>query len=434
MRRRKITIGLLSMMMAVGVAFSGNGTDVSAASKLTVNRVYENSTKIVGKTRKKNTVRVQIGKKTYKAKANKKGKFSIKIPKAAVGKKYTLKSYKGKRLYKKKTVYVIAKKLRINKYSPNSKSVDGYTRPSYKVEVKLNNKTYVKKASAVNGYWKVVPGKGRKVGTTVEVKVKDTKGKVVTREKEHIHNYYKPVYKKVHHDEVGHYEITKLPANDETGTEATTKEEWVVDKKAYDEKVLIGYKCDCGKEKVIKGNNATNENEQQHEHDYRPVYEKIHHDEVGHYETVEVPGYYETKEITHDFCLVDGRDLTQDYLDSVKNKTYPVTPNENFTVDDMKRDWGWTEEDGYPKTGYDASVFTNEGLEVDKFAPTYSMYMGLQGWNGECDGHRYTTKYIEIKIYHEATTKQKWVVDQKAYDEKVLVGYKCRCGVEKENE
>lgn len=74
--------------------------------------MYENATRINGKTRKKNIVRVKIGKKTYKAKANKKGKFTVKIPRVAAGKKYTLKSYKGKKLYKTKKVYVIAKKLR----------------------------------------------------------------------------------------------------------------------------------------------------------------------------------------------------------------------------------------------------------------------------------------------------------------------------------
>ena len=103
MRRRKLTIGLLSMMMAASVTFGIQGNDVHAASKkLSVNRVYENATRINGKTRKKNIVRVKIGKKTYKAKANKKGKFTVKIPRVASGKKYTLKSYKGKKLYKTK--------------------------------------------------------------------------------------------------------------------------------------------------------------------------------------------------------------------------------------------------------------------------------------------------------------------------------------------
>ena len=181
MRRRKLTIGLLSMMMAASVAFGIQGNDVHAASKkLSVNRVYENATRINGKTRKKNIVRVKIGKKTYKAKANKKGKFTVKIPRVAAGKKYTLKSYKGKKLYKTKKVYVIAKKLKINKYTPNSKSISGYTRPSYKVKVKIASKTYVKKASAVTGYWKVKPDNNKKIGTTVSVKVVNTKGKTVT--------------------------------------------------------------------------------------------------------------------------------------------------------------------------------------------------------------------------------------------------------------
>lgn len=344
MRRRKLTIGLLSMMMAASVAFGIQGNDVHAASKkLSVNRVYENATRINGKTRKKNIVRVKIGKKTYKAKANKKGKFTVKIPRVAVGKKYTLKSYKGKKLYKTKKVYVIAKKLKINKYTPNSKSISGYTRPSYKVKVKIAGKTYVKKASAVTGYWKVKPDNNKKIGTTVSVKVVNTKGKTVTETKKHVH-------------------------------------------------------------------------------DYKAVYKTVHHNEVGHYETVEVPAWDSEKETSHYFCLQDGFDLTQDYLDSVKNKTYPDYDEET------KKEWGYTEENGYPKNGYDALVFTNNNMEIDKFAPTESMYMGLHGWNGEHDGHNVGTKLVKIKIYHEATTKQVWKVDQKSYDEKVLVSYKCDCG------
>lgn len=344
MRRRKLTIGLLSMMMAASVTFGIQGNDVHAASKkLSVNRVYENATRINGKTRKKNIVRVKIGKKTYKAKANKKGKFTVKIPRVAAGKKYTLKSYKGKKLYKTKKVYVIAKKLKINKYTPNSKSISGYTRPFYKVKVKIAGKTHVKKASAVTGYWKVKPDNNKKIGTTVSVKVVNTKGKTVIETKKHVH-------------------------------------------------------------------------------DYKAVYKTVHHNEVGHYETVEVPAWDSEKETSHYFCLQDGFDLTQDYLDSVKNKTYPDYDEET------KKEWGYTEENGYPKNGYDALVFTNNNMEIDKFAPTESMYMGLHGWNGEHDEHNVGTKLVKIKIHHEATTKQVWKVDQKSYDEKVLVSYNCDCG------
>ena len=242
---------------------------------------------------------------------------------------------------------MIAKKLKINRYTPNSKSISGYTRPSYKVKVKIAGKTYVKKASAVTGYWKVKPDNNKKIGTTVSVKVVNTKGKTVTETKKHVH-------------------------------------------------------------------------------DYKAVYKTVHHDEVGHYETVEVPAWDSEKETSHYFCLQDGFDLTQDYLDSVKNKTYPDYDEET------KKEWGYTEENGYPKNGYDALVFTNNNMEIDKFAPTESMYMGLHGWNGEHDGHNVGTKLVKIKIHHEATTKQVWKVDQKSYDEKVLVGYKCDCGSVKE--
>lgn len=346
MRRKNLTIGLFTMMMAASVAFGTNGNDVQAATKLSVNRVYENATRITGKTRKKNTVKVKIGKKTYKAKANKKGKFTIKIPRVAAGKKYTLKSYKGKRLYKTKRVYIIAKSLKINPYTKNSKSISGYVRPAYKVKVTLNDKTYTKKADKKSGYWKVKPSAGKSVGTTVNIKVVNTKGKTVKEEKKH-------------------------------------------------------------------------------EHDFEPVYKTIHHDAVGHYETVEVPAWDETKQTYHYICLKDGFDLTQDYLDSVKNKTYPDYD------DETKKDWGYTEENGYPKNGYDALVFTNNNMEVDKFAPSFSMYMGLQGWNGEHDGHNYSAEAVDVIVHHEATTKQEYKVTQKAYDEKVIVGYKCKCGTVK---
>ena len=39
---------------------------------------------------------------------------------------------------------------------------------------------------------------------------------------------------------------------------------------------------------------------------------------------------------------------------------------------------------------------------------------------------------VDVTVHHEATTKQVWKVDQKSYDEKVLVGYKCDCGSVKE--
>ncbi|GAA6315838.1 MULTISPECIES: hypothetical protein [Anaerostipes] len=319
---KKMKVRALAVVLGVMMSAGMIGTmpaDVQAAKKkLSVNRVYEQSTRIKGKTKGKYVVKVRIGKRTYKAKASKKGKFSIKVPKVKAGKKYTVKAYKGKKYYTKKTIYVIAKKLRLNKFTANSKTISGYTRPSYKVKVTINKTTYAVKANKNSGYFKVKLKKKAGTGNAV-VKVYDTKGKkTVSQTQKHSHAWEKQ-YKTVHHPEAGHYETVVVPAWDEKKQEehwicygckldlnveyekykanweerkklypdedycdtlssfctlhryilnngctsswhdelvdvtihhdATTKKQWVIDKKAYDEKVIVGYRCDCGAKK-----------------------------------------------------------------------------------------------------------------------------------------------------------------------------------------
>lgn len=315
-KMKKISAGLFAMMMAIAMITPLPAVNVEAASKkLSVNRVYEQSTRIKGKTKKRYTVKVKIGGKTYQAKANKKGRFSIKVPKVKVGKKYTVRAYKGRKYYAKKTVYVIARKVKVNSYKPTSKAITGYTRPSYKVKIGVSGKTYTVKAGKSSGYFKVKLKKAAG-SSKIAVKVYNTKGKsFASIAKTHTHDWKKQ-YKTVHHDEVGHYETVTVPAWDETKYEnhwicygcgkdldveyeqykagweehlkeypddtfaetleefctdhryiletdctsswyskpvpitvhhdATTKQEWKVDKKAYDEKVANGYKCACG--------------------------------------------------------------------------------------------------------------------------------------------------------------------------------------------
>lgn len=156
--------------------------DVSAAKKkLTVNRVYNTTTKIKGKTKKKYRVTVKIGKKTYKKIASKKGNYSMKIPKQSAGKSFYVRSYKKKgkkwKLYTKKKVYVIAKTASIRKFSKTAKNIQGYTRPKYTVKVTMNGKTYTKKASKVKGYFNI---KLSKVAgnSTATVKIYNTKKKL----------------------------------------------------------------------------------------------------------------------------------------------------------------------------------------------------------------------------------------------------------------
>lgn len=156
--------------------------NVSAAKKkLTVNKVYTTTTKVKGKTKKKYRVTVKIGNKTYKKTASRKGNYSIKIPRQSAGKSFYVRSYKKKRkkwkLYTKKKVYVIAYGCQVKKFSRKAKSIQGYTRPGYKVKVTANGKTYTKKASKVKGYFNIKLSKvaGDK---TVTFKIYNTKGKM----------------------------------------------------------------------------------------------------------------------------------------------------------------------------------------------------------------------------------------------------------------
>ncbi len=186
MRRLK-RVALAAMVLFFSVTML-QVTDVSAAKKkLTVNRVYNTTTKVKGKTKKKYTVKIKIGKKTYKAKANKRGKYTVKIPKQPAGKALTVKAYKGKKLYKKKKVYVIAKTASISRFSKTAKNIKGYTRPKYTVKVTVNGKTYKKKASKVKGYFNI---KLRKAAgnATATVKVYNTKGKLFKTYKKKAYN------------------------------------------------------------------------------------------------------------------------------------------------------------------------------------------------------------------------------------------------------
>lgn len=345
MRKRKLTFGLFSLMMAASVALTGNVNVSAATKKLSVNRVYENATVIKGNTKKKNVVKVKVGKKTYKVKANKKGKFKVKVPKVKAGKKYTVKSYKKKKLYAKKTVYGIAKTVKVNKFTPSSRTISGYTRPSYKVQVTVNGKKYTKKANANSGAWKMTLSK--KIGSdNVKVRVIKKNGKTFT---------------------------------------VTT---------------------------------AT------HTHDYKPVYKTVHHDAQGHYETVTVPAYDETKMEYHDICLVCGRDKTQDFINSILNKTYP-------DLDQATKDsWGYTKEKGWSHYSEDYAIYKEMGVtnEEMKDVPPYGMYLAAGGWDEKCDGHNYSNRLVPTIVHHEASTKQEWKVDKKAYDEKIITGYQCACG------
>lgn len=147
-----------SAVVAMALFFSMTmiPTNVDAASKkLKVNTVYDTTTKVKGKTKKRYKVKLKVGKKTYTAKANKKGKFQIRIPKQKPGKKLVIKVYRKNKYYTKKKIYVIAKKPVIKRFSMNSKTIKGYTRKKYSVVVRMNKKTYKTTANKNSGKFTV---------------------------------------------------------------------------------------------------------------------------------------------------------------------------------------------------------------------------------------------------------------------------------------
>ncbi|MBS1325215.1 MAG: hypothetical protein HP044_04785, partial [Oscillospiraceae bacterium] len=82
----------------------------------------------------------------------------------------------------------------------------------------------------------------------------------------------------------------------------------------------------------------------------------------------------------------------------------------------------------------DYAIYKEMGVDPEnmKDVPPFGAYLSLGGWDRSCDGHNYGSQTVDVIVHHEATTKQVWKVDQKSYDEKVLVGYKCDCGSVKE--
>ena len=134
--------------------------------------------------------------------------------------------------------------------------------------------------------------------------------------------------------------------------------------------------------------------------------------------------YDETKMEYHDICLVCGRDKTQDFINSILNKTYP-------DLDDATKDsWGYTKEKGWPRSSNDYAIYKEMGVNPEdmKDVPPYGMYLAAGGWDEKCDGHNYSNRLVPTIVHHEASTKQEWKVDKKAYDEKIITGYQCACG------
>lgn len=120
-------------------------------------------------------------------------------------------------------------------------------------------------------------------------------------------------------------------------------------------------------------NSGSNKQPQKHEHSWNPVYTTVHHEEVGHYETVEVKAAWDEPQYEGK-CVCSACGHTCD--DVIGITDHILTKHEG-------------------KASYSVDV-----VEVGS-------------------------------IHHDAVYEQKWVVDQAAWDEPVVTGYECICGAKK---
>ena len=122
------------------------------------------------------------------------------------------------------------------------------------------------------------------------------------------------------------------------------------------------------------GSTGGNNNQQPtHTHSWEPVYDTVHHDEVGHYET-------QTVSEAWDEPVYEGRCVCS-------------------------------------ACGADFGSPTEVSLHI------LDTHDGLASYSVQ--------KVQTGSIHHDAVTQEVWVVDQAAYDEQVITGYRCSCGATK---
>lgn len=122
---------------------------------------------------------------------------------------------------------------------------------------------------------------------------------------------------------------------------------------------------------------SSTKTEKKHEHNWKPIYKTVHHKAVTHQED---QGHYE-------------------------------------------------------KEAYDVYVFYDQGVEFDaddiEAAKAFSNSILQKIANGELPEDTQCRTRLEERYRKKWVSKMVTVVDKKAYDEKVIVGYKCSCGAKK---
>ena len=183
-------------------------------------------------------------------------------------------------------------------------------------------------------------------------------------------------------------------------------------------KVIAKYWKEYQKESSVtdKNDDQNNAASAVHKHFYNiPVYKTVHFDEAGHYETIISSGSYYEKEVSHDICDTCVKDLTQEYINGIKDGTYKkveIPKNDENTSSSKSRDIL----DDYKEIRWSNDM------------PLYEDFIAYGGWNHTCSDHKLTEQTETIMAYFPGAIRKDWIVDQKAHDEQVIIGYQCSCG------
>ena len=167
-------------------------------------------------------------------------------------------------------------------------------------------------------------------------------------------------------------------------------------------------------------NEPSKNNTVTHTHEWAEIYEIVKHDEIGHYETVVVQEAWDEVIVIQESW--DEVIVIQESWDEVIVDV-PGTPDEyvsGYRCSRCGEIIGASSAEGADKlhTGrYHNGMHTNY---------VYTEYT-IEGTPDVT--HTVHHEAIYNVIHHEAVKEDKWVIDQQAYEEKAVAGYKCsKCG------
>ena len=217
-------------------------------------------------------------------------------------------------------------------------------------------------------------------GVSGQIEVIDSSVKVVSVEKAKKKSTKKKSTKKAKKSEKSSETSTdKTSSSTETKSTSTTKNT-TQGSSSTTKNTTTEKKSSIPKNNSSSGSSTkkeTSTTEKKHEHNWKPIYKTVHHKAVTHQED---QGHYE-------------------------------------------------------KEAYDVRVFYDQGVEFDakdiEAAKAFAGSILQKIVDGELPEDTQCRTRIEERYRKKWVSKMVTVVDKKAYDEKVIVGYKCSCGAKK---